>query len=180
MSATIQEPSSALQYQRAELKDTATLLTLSWKTFFEAFAKHNYPQDMEAYAQQYLTTQQLSTELQTTGSTFYFAVLSNEIVGYLKLNTGIAQKEFTEHNSLEVERLYVTSQYQGKGLGSQMLQFAINKATSNNKDFIWLGVWEHNHPAIQLYKRIGFITCGSHDFMLGSDLQTDLLMKMLL
>jgi ribosomal protein S18 acetylase RimI-like enzyme len=43
--------------------------------------------------------------------------------------------------------------------------------------YLWLGVWEHNQKAINFYERNGFVTFGSHNFMLGNDKQTDLLMR---
>jgi len=42
---------------------------------------------------------------------------------------------------------------------------------------VWLGVWEHNPKAIAFYEKWGFEKFGAHSFMLGTDAQTDLLMK---
>ncbi|MGV2488753.1 UNVERIFIED_CONTAM: GNAT family N-acetyltransferase, partial [Bacillus mycoides] len=39
-------------------------------------------------------------------------------------------------------------------------------------------VWEENHRAIKFYEKNGFKIFGKHDFVLGEDVQTDLLMKM--
>ena len=58
-----------------------------------------------------------------------------------------------------------------------MLNFAFELAGQNQHSFVWLGVWEHNYNAIRFYERIGFERCGSHDFMLGNDKQTDILLK---
>jgi len=38
-------------------------------------------------------------------------------------------------------------------------------------------VWEHNIKAIAFYKKFGFEQFGSHIFMLGDDIQTDILMR---
>jgi len=135
---------------------------------------------MDAYAAKSFTHQQLTNELETSGSSFYFALADNAVAGFLKLNTGTAQNEFKDQHSLEVERLYVLASYQGKQIGRQLLDFAFTQAINNDYDFIWLGVWEHNHNAIRLYERMGFNLCGSHEFMLGNDRQIDLLMKKLL
>ncbi|NLA43929.1 GNAT family N-acetyltransferase, partial [Candidatus Saccharibacteria bacterium] len=40
------------------------------------------------------------------------------------------------------------------------------------------GVWEHNDKAIRFYEKLGFRPFGEHLFMLGSDPQTDLLMRL--
>jgi len=38
---------------------------------------------------------------------------------------------------------------------------------------LWLGVWERNPRAIAFYKKVGFVDRGSHEFLVGSDRQTD-------
>ena len=45
------------------------------------------------------------------------------------------------------------------------------------KTYVWLGVWEENHRALQFYEKNGFTVFGKHDFVLGDDVQTDLMMK---
>ncbi|CAM3813996.1 GNAT family N-acetyltransferase [Mucilaginibacter galii] len=168
---------SVIKIQSITVADVDLLANMSSETFYAAFGHLNNADDMDAYAAQSFTIQQLTNELKTPGSNFYFALVSNEVTGFLKLNTGTAQNEFKDQNSLEVERLYVLAAYQGKQIGKQLLDIAFTQALKNNNDFIWLGVWEHNYNAIHLYERMGFSHCGSHDFMLGNDKQTDLLMK---
>jgi ribosomal protein S18 acetylase RimI-like enzyme len=40
-----------------------------------------------------------------------------------------------------------------------------------------LGVWEFNIKAIRFYHRYGFEAFSTHEFMLGDEKQTDVLMK---
>ena len=169
-----------IELKPVTLADIDLLAAISRETFYTAFAHLNNANDMEAYAAKSFTHQQLVQECNTPGSRFYFATVDNLIAGLMKLNTGAAQNEFKDMNSLEVERLYVLAAYQGRQIGRQMLEFALKWALSQRHEFMWLGVWEHNVNAIRLYERMGFILCGSHDFMLGNDRQTDLLMKKVL
>lgn len=157
--------------------DIDTLSAISRETFFAAFYHLNNADDMEAYAAASFNHQKLLAELQTPGADFYFAMLNGEVAGFIKLNTGEAQNEYKQDNSLEIERLYVPAKYQNQRLGRQMLNFAFDEAAQKNVDFIWLGVWEHNLQAIKLYESLGFTHCGSHDFMLGTDRQTDVLFR---
>jgi diamine N-acetyltransferase len=163
--------------QRVDLSEAPALLKLSHETFFTAFYDLNNPADMEAYAAKAFTLERISEEIETPGSVFYFAIVENDIAGFLKLNTAQAQNEFQDQNGLEVERLYVKAAFQRRKIGEQMLTFAHEQAIMLQCDFIWLGVWEYNQKAIRLYKRLGFVQCGSHDFMLGSDRQTYLLFR---
>jgi ribosomal protein S18 acetylase RimI-like enzyme len=172
--------SSSIQIIPVTTTDIDTLLAISRETFYTAFSHLNKAGDMDAYAAKSFTCEQIALELNTPGSSFYFALMNDEIAGFLKLNTGTAQNEFKDLSSLEVERLYVLAAYQGRHIGRQLLDFAFTQALNNDHEFIWLGVWEHNRNAIRLYERMGFRLCGSHDFMLGNDRQTDLLMKKML
>lgn len=49
-------------------------------------------------------------------------------------------------------------------------------AISQNKEAIWLGVWEKNDNAIDFYKKIGFVQAGAHSFYMGDEEQMDIIM----
>jgi len=53
---------------------------------------------------------------------------------------------------------------------------SLDEAGAKGCDVMWLGVWEQNERAIAFYRRWGFLEFGHHAFMLGNDLQNDLLM----
>jgi len=87
------------------------------------------------------------------------------------------QTDLREENGLEVERIYVVSDMQGKGLGGRLIDFSIARANEFSKDFVWLGVWDQNFSAIEFYKKKGFVESGKHPFYLGTELQTDLIFR---
>ena len=91
---------SVIELKKVSIADIDELVAISKETFFKAFYHQNKPEDMEAYAAQYFTKQKLAAELNTEGSVFYFAKLGNETVGFTKLNTGAAQNEYKDQNSL--------------------------------------------------------------------------------
>ena len=121
--------------------------------------------------------EQLLSELENTNSEFYFLLLNDEPVGYLKLNLGAAQSDLHDNNSLEIERIYIDQSQQGKGLGTVLLNKAKERAHELNLQYIWLGVWEKNPGAIRFYERYGFHIFSSHKFRMGDEVQTDLLMR---
>ena len=166
-----------INLEQVTANDVDKLLILSRQTFFDFFEPLNKLADMEAYATISFTRQKLIDEINTEGSCFYFAMLKGEIAGYLKLNVGQAQTEFQDPYGLEAERIYVFNKYQGNKIGGQLLKFAIQTALDYNMQYIWLGVWEHNYNAIGFYEHHGFKVFSSHAFLLGEDLQNDLLMK---
>jgi diamine N-acetyltransferase len=99
------------------------------------------------------------------------------VIGYLKVNSADAQTELKNLQALEIERIYVKKEFQGKKAGQFMYEKALELANQQKAPYLWLGVWERNAKAIRFYKKNGFVEFDKHRFMLGSDEQTDLLMK---
>ena len=163
--------------KKVEITDVDTLLSFSKKTFYEFFDHLNEPANMEAYSSVAFTVQNMLDQLNNPDSEFYFAILDGEVAGYLKLNFNEAQTEYKDKNALEVERIYVSGEHHGKKIGKQLLDFAIAIAKNKQFDYVWLGVWEDNNNALGFYKHNVFEVCGNHEFLLGDDRHTDLLMK---
>lgn len=160
--------------------DVEVLQSIGRKTFKETFARHNTEQNMFRYLEESFSAQKLVSEINDKGSEFYFAHLGDQVIGYLKINTGASQTELKEGNSLEVERIYVDQAYHGKKVGQLLYEWAIEIAQQRAYDFVWLGVWEHNARALRFYEKNGFVPFDKHVFMLGDDVQTDIMMKKIL
>ncbi len=108
---------------------------------------------------------------------FFFVRVNSEVAGYCKLRKSTPPLALGATHAIELERLYVLQAYQKKNIGGSLMQYCIDLATANGYKILWLGVWEHNHNAMRFYKKWGYTQFGDHIFMLGNDVQTDLLMK---
>ncbi len=166
-----------LQIREAVHSDLPSLARLSRDTFISAFAPFNKAHDMEMYVSQCLSDEKLRIEMADADTKFLLAVSENTIAGYAKIKNGAEADLQLGLPALEVERLYVRQDFQNNGLGETLLDFIIDYATKNRFKTVWLGVWEHNINALRFYKRNGMVEFGSHPFLLGTDLQTDLLLK---
>lgn len=165
--------------KRVKVNDLNELQNISRKTFAETFASTNSKDDMDKYLSENLSAAKLMAELNEQDTEFYFATSKNRVVGYLKVNYGQSQSELQTDNSLEVERIYVLKEYHGAKVGQQLLEKALSIARQKSVNYIWLGVWENNQRAISFYKKNGFVEFDKHIFMLGTDEQTDIMMKRL-
>jgi ribosomal protein S18 acetylase RimI-like enzyme len=163
--------------KRVEPADIDTLIAVSRKTFHNSYFHLSKPADFEAYTSIAFESNKLLAELNDPNSFFYFALVNNQPIGYLKLNFGPAQTEFEDENAIEIERIYLLSKYQGKRYGQQLLDFAIQAATDKYLHYIWLGVWDKNPAAIRFYERNGFEIAGKHTFPFGDEKDADLLMR---
>lgn len=156
--------------------DVEKLQKVSRETFKATFDPYTTPNDMVRFLEEDYETVKLVKEIENPNSRFYFLMVQNEIAGYLKINVGDAQTEHLRENALEVERIYLRSSFQHRGLGNVLLDFAEKTAREEGKDYMWLGVYEKNVPAQHFYKRHGFSKVSQHTFQVGSDPQTDWLL----
>ena len=138
----------------------------------------NTPEDMEQYLTTSFATSKVQQELSNPDSLFFFAEEENKVIGYLKLNFVSAQTERQNPNAMEIERIYVLKEFHGSGVGQALYQKAIEVAKERRVLYVWLGVWEKNKRALRFYIKNGFVAIDPHTFVLGSDAQTDILMKL--
>lgn len=161
----------------ASPEDAQVLVEIGIKTFHETFASFNTAEDMKLYLEKNFTVQQLTLELTDKANTFLLAKTGEAVVGYAKLRRTESPAELNEKNSIELERIYSAREYLGKSIGRKLMDACLNIGKEEGYKMIWLGVWEHNPRAIAFYEKCGFEKFAAHPFMLGNDLQTDLLMK---
>lgn len=163
--------------QLVTLNQIADLQTISRDTFSDTFGQDNTPDDLEQYLTDAYSSDQLATELQQLATTFYFIYVENNVAGYLKLNWDKNQSEDYGSDTLEVERIYISPAYKRLGLGTELINHASVVARQQQKNAIWLGVWENNQAALYFYTKLGFHEIGEHFFKLGSDQQRDIIMQ---
>lgn len=166
-----------IEIKKVTLSDITLLQEIGRQTFFETFAESNTEENMKKYLEEGFSVEKLTEELNNENSEFYFAVLNQKVIGYLKLNYGASQTELQDSSSLEIERIYVLQEYHGKKVGQILYGKAMEIAIGKRVSYVWLGVWEENPRAIRFYQKNGFVEFDKHIFVLGDDQQTDIMMR---
>lgn len=161
--------------RNADIKDAALIADLSRKTFYETFAEHNSEEDMRLFMETQFTRDALMQEVGREGNLFFIAYQGAEPAGYVRVRIDHAHTELPD--AIEIARIYTLKKWIGMGIGKELMKHCLTVANSMGKRTIWLGVWEKNQRAIDFYTKWGFSKFGEHDFLLGTDLQTDWLMK---
>lgn len=90
-------------------------------------------------------------EIINKGGFIYYASVDDKVVGtvtLMKVDNGI----------YELGKMAVTVKYQGKGIGNKLLAHCITKAKSISAETIILYSNTKLVPAIELYKKYGFVT----------------------
>jgi ribosomal protein S18 acetylase RimI-like enzyme len=166
-----------LTIRRGTLEDAGLLYELGARTFSEAFAADNSPEDLAVYIATSFNLAQQTVELEDPCSTFLIAEVDGRAAGYAMLHSGEPEKDVEGANAVEIVRLYVSREWLGRGLGEQLMRACLDEARQAGHETIWLGVWERNARAQAFYRKWNFRTVGEHLFQLGSDLQRDIVME---
>jgi len=165
------------QIRKCTSSDLEALLLISRETFVLAFEKDNNPVNFKAYIDVAFSRNIIAQQLNNPNSGFYFLFVECQLVGYFKLNQKQAQSEKMDNTTMELERIYVRLAVHGQGFGTFMLKEAIRIASVQKNTELRLGVWQENTDAVRFYEKFGFKKFGTHPFYIGSDKQTDWLMK---
>ena len=101
---------------------------------------------------------------------------------FADVNTPENMQLYDDHHfadeQIRSELLNPDSRFFFAQLGEENLGYI--KINQGSAKYIWLGVWEHNINALRFYNKNGFLLYSRHIFKLGDDLQTNLLMKLML
>ena len=164
----------------ADTKDVVMLTELSITTFRQAYGAQNKKEHMDDYIACAMSEACLREELKDTSNLFVLAEYDDIPVGFAKMRTLKTPEDLAGNNPIEIERIYVLQEYQKNKIGAALMNYCMTHAKAEGHDIVWLGVWEHNHKAIDFYKQWGFVHFGSHIFPFGDNDQVDLLMKIAL
>ncbi|MEN0009776.1 GNAT family N-acetyltransferase [Flavobacterium nitrogenifigens] len=164
--------------EKSDSKYIAPILLLAMEDIIYKFiAKENY-----ASAKDFLQYFVESENNQYSYQNCFVAEENNEIIGAVNIYNGadiealrapIVEYVRKHHNpefdpELEtrageyyIDSLGVNPKHQGKGIGSQLLQFLIDKYVHKNKEVLGLLVEEDNPSAKKLYLKLGFKVVGN-------------------
>lgn len=156
-------------------EDVPVLAAIAKQTFYDTFTGTCTAEDMQQFLIAYFAEHVLAKEVADSNDHYFFAEADGRPVGYLRFMedySGFA--EMKKWKALELKRIYVLKEYQGKGVAQKLMEFFLDYAQQYNYEAAWLGVWENNFRAQQFYKKYGFEnSCYTHDFPIGNTPQTD-------
>jgi ribosomal protein S18 acetylase RimI-like enzyme len=166
----------ALVIRRATEADAAAVAELALRSFMDAFAAQNRPEDVAAYTARVYGPAQQAAEIANPDITTLVAEVDGRMAAYAQVRRGTAALDVDDATGVEIMRFYVDQPWHGRGIAQRLMDAALQAARDFGARSVWLGVWEHNARGIAFYTKLGFHIAGSHPFLLGSDLQTDLVM----
>lgn len=160
----------------AHASDAEIIASVGAETFYDTFVDDNTPEDMAAYLAKSFGPEIQGRELADPNSLFLLIECGDDVVGYARLVWGEAPACVVGTRPMDLNRLYIRRPWIGRGAAALLMHRCLDEARRRQSDVVWLGVWEHNHRARAFYRKFGFMDVGSHVFVLGTDVQTDLVM----
>lgn len=159
-------------------KDAKVLAEIGKKTFYDAYVKDVDLENLKTVIEETFSEELQLQEINNSDSLFLIAEVNGKIAGYAKLIRNASNKHVIGKDHMELSRIYLLQEYIGKGIGKELMQRCIDEARQRGCNSLWLGVWENNQNAIGFYRKQGFREVGSHVFMFGNEVQTDLIMEL--
>jgi diamine N-acetyltransferase len=174
MSSTATTVVSNLAIVDAVEADAPLLAELAARTFFEAFAADNDPDDMRRHLEMSYTPQLQLAEIRDPAiDTLLVRIAGGAPIAFAQLRAGHVSDGVPAEGSIELWRFYVDKSWHGRGLAQTLMNAAKARARRRGAHSVWLGVWQHNARAQAFYAKQGFRKVGKHVFVVGSDPQTD-------
>ena len=164
--------------RNASVKEAATVADIGRRTFYETWKSVNTEEDLQMYMTKSFDIEKIAKELEEDKvNTFLLAYANDELAGYAKLRNDRCYDQLKGARSLELERIYVMKKFHAMKVGKALMDESIRLAENGSYEWIWLGVNDQNIKAIEFYKKYGFEVFGAKQFILGTAIDEDFLMK---
>lgn len=159
-----------MKIRRATPSDAAVLAELGERTFRDAFAAQNRAEDMDAYCAKAYGEAAQRRELESADGVTLVVEEDGRAIAFAYL-----RREQSQWGDIYLSRFYIDAGWHGRGVAQELMRAVESAARELGGRKLWLSVWEHNPRGIAFYRKTQFQEEGTMPFLLGSDLQTDLI-----
>lgn len=167
-----------ISIRKAALADAKAISELGTHVWTQTFGHTVSPEDLKTYLTTSYSPSAIETDISNPSKDLILATTpSNEIIGFTLMTKGSSEDclaSFT--NYVELQRIYVHPDHHGCGVGKMLAKAVEDLARQQGFENLWLGVWEENAKALRLYRKLGFKAIGTKEFLVGGQIDTDLVM----
>lgn len=163
-------------YRDATPDDAAILSALGRATFTETFGHLYTAENLAAFLESHAEARWRG-ELADARFRVRLAEEDGRAAAYAKLGPPSLPFE-TERAATELRQFYVLDAWQGRGVATELMRWALATARRQGAEELYLSVFVDNHRARRFYARYGFEQVGTYDFMVGTHADLDLVMRL--
>jgi ribosomal protein S18 acetylase RimI-like enzyme len=158
--------------------DATALAALAAATFTETFGHLYAPADLEAFLRTWKVPAIYARHLEDPD--IFLTVAEDpegKLVGYVLAGPCKLPVADLAPTAGEVRELYLLASSQGHGLGTRLLEGALEWLDANGRSPLYVGVWSENHGAQRLYGRYGFRKVGEYEFPVGTHMDREFILE---
>ncbi len=148
--------------------DAEWLLPFAKRLFLDAYQDSYTPEQLWGYLDRAYELSTWQKELTSPDNAYFVAKKDGQALGYLRLAWGEPMEPLQDLHLLEINRLYVAQEFQGRGVAQQLMDFAIEYGKEHGYVGIWLSTWKRQSRSLTFYGKYGFEAVGTHLFEMGA------------
>jgi len=141
--------------------DLASIRRIIWDSWISTYASFIPESDLKFYFNIHYTEEALLSMFDNPFTHGFVAEIDHQIAGYVRLFFN------QDENRLYVPSLYFLPEFQGKGMGRQLLGAAEEYTAEKGLDELWIGVMVKNDQALSFYRKVGFQFVREEPFTMG-------------
>jgi diamine N-acetyltransferase len=161
-------------FRSATLADAPALARLGEDAFVGAFGQLYRPEDLAAFLAEVHNVDAVAAEIAAQECTHRLVEADGALVAFCKLRH---PTKFAMHSDardpIELGQLYALPGNTGSGVGSQLMDWALEQARAGGHDAMLLSVYAENFGAQRFYQRYGFIRVADITFKVGEQLDPE-------
>ena len=169
-------PNEPLDVRVAGPDDIAVLAALGSAVFWDAYGGTAPDADIARHVDCYFGEDSVAAELTRNDVTYFMAVEGERCAGLVKIRDGDVPALVSADSAAEVQQLYVSTDFQRRGIGALLMDHAVAVTRDRNIAGIWLSVWTQADWATGFYLNYGFKSLGEIPFRLADTDYIDHLM----
>lgn len=164
-----------ISYRKAEPGDAAAIDRVFRTSFCDTFAHLYRPEDLEAFLSKF-TLDAWAAELEDGRYVFQLAEADGQLIGFVKLGPPELPVK-ANGPAIELRQLYVLREWRGVGAARALMDWALAEAKARGGQELYLTVYTENWRARSFYEKYGFVEVGPYKFMVGSQADEDIIMR---
>ena len=165
-----------MQVRVAGESDIAELSAIGARVFWDAYGGTAPHEHIAGHVASYFSEEYLAAEMGRDEVTYVLAEEAGNCAGLIKVRDSAVPELITAASAMEVQQLYVSMDFQRRGVGVLLMDQAVATAKRKGVDGLWLSVWEAADWATSFYQKYGFTSQGEIPFMLVDTEFVDFLM----
>jgi len=146
-------------------------------TFVDGFAIPYPPADLAAFLDSSLSAEATARKMAEPGAAWWVAERDGSLLAFANAGPNTLPHPEARTSHMELRRLYVSKGAQGLGLGTRLLDVALEWMEANGDGPLWIGVWSGNVKAQKLYAAYGFEKAGEYQYPVGDWLDDEFILR---